>query len=525
MGRVLVVLLLGVMVALSGSVLAVAEEHVLRVGIPGDIETIDPDFAQYPLANMLRLNVHEQWFKYQYIDTGQGYYRCNVTNIEGALFQSWELAEDRMSMIVHLREGVIFPRSGNELTADDLLYWRERALYNGVAGNWVLNKWTIVDMEKLDKYTVKFIFREPFQDVYYMISRGGASTVIDSKEAKEHATENDPYANEWIAQNGAGGCGEYCIESWERGVRMVLTANKNYWAGVPYFDKVVLEVIPSSATRAMLLQEGSLDIAIGLSTDELRSLERSPGVKVLKIPSRSRAVLIMNCRVFPFSIPQLRQAVAHMIPYETILNGVFGGDGFVPTGPIPVLGKDYDPTIRYPNYDEAKAKELLKAAGFPDGFSFSVIIRSGEPTARAIAILLKDTFRRVGIDMEIQVVPPAVFAEQEAKGTAQATLWGEGFLSYVDDAWYSIRGYVSGEPTNRSKYENPAVDWIYEKLRVTFEPELREELIKLWQDIIVHDIPQLPLAEHTLQYAMREDIKGFTLMEDSLLWFHSLYRE
>ena len=515
--------LASLMLVVSG--MGLGEEHILRVGIPGDVETIDPDLASYPIANMVRLNVHEQWFKYEYYDTGDGFNRCNVKNVEGALFESWELADDRMSMVVHLRQGVIFPRSGNEMTADDLLYWRDRALYNGVAGNWVLNKWTIADMEKLDDYTVRFIFSEPALDVYFMISRGGASTILDSEEAMEHATDDDPYAGEWIAQNGAGGCGEYYIESWERGTRMVLAANPYYWAGKPYFDKVILEVVPSSASRALLLQEGSLDMASGLSTDELASLSASPDVTVLNIPSRSRAILNMNCSIFPFANPALRKAIACLIPYQQILDGVFGGNGHVPTGPLPVLGKGHNPDIRYPDYDEAAAKELLAKAGFPDGFEFAVTIRTGVPTAKTIAIFLKDTFKKVGIDMEINEVPAAVFAEQEAKGTAQVTLWGDGFLSYVDDEWYTMRGYVSGDSTNRSKYSNPAIDWLYETLRVTYDEAERLDLITLYQQIIAFDIPNLPLAEHSLQYPMRSDLKGFTFMEDSLLWFHSLYRD
>lgn len=500
------------------------EEKILRVGIPGDVETLDPDFSRYPLSNSVILNVYEQWFRYGTVDTGEGYFRSNVKDIRGAAVESWEVAEDRMSLLIHIRKGVTFVKSGNEMTADDFIYWYERGIHTKSGILWNLQAAGIKNFEKVDDYTVRVNFEYPMQDMFFMLARDQCWGVIDSKEAKNHATPDDPWSTQWLAKHDAG-CGEFYVESWEPGVRMVLAANPNYWAGKAYFDKVILEVIPSSATRALLLQQGAIDIAMGLSTDEIDRLRGVPGVTVISALSRSQSVIHLNCDKFPFCHQLLRQAIGYLIPYETILNEVFGGRGFVPKGPIPVLGQGHNPSFWIYEYNPEKAKELLAKAGFPNGFEFTLNVRAGEATGRTIAIILQNAMKEVGIKMNIREVPPAVFAEEEAKGIAQASLWPTGYIMYVDDPWYAMRAYLSYSATNRSHYTNYAVDWIYDKLRVTFDPAERKELIDLWQKIIVWDLPKAFIAEHAFEYVLRSDIKGFVFLEDTNYWFYPLYRE
>jgi len=94
----------------------------------------------------------------------------------------------------------------------------------------------------------------------------------------------------------------------------------------------------------------------------------------------------------------------------------------------------------------------------------------------------------------------------------------------VDDAYYAMRGYLSHSATNRSHYANERIDEIYEELRVEFDPAIRQELATEYQAILTEDAPQLWLASTPLTYALRADILGFKVLEDSLIWFYPLYR-
>ena len=82
---------------------AAAAEKVLVVATEGDVETLDPNFSRYPTANMANLNVYDQFFNYGRDDTGKGYFVTNVKKIEGAAIAKWEVAPDRMSVMLHVR--------------------------------------------------------------------------------------------------------------------------------------------------------------------------------------------------------------------------------------------------------------------------------------------------------------------------------------------------------------------------------------------------------------------------------------
>ena len=86
---------------------------------------------------------------------------------------------------------------------------------------------------------------------------------MDAVEDESSCRERRCVGTRWLAKNDVGS-GEYYVESWEPGVEMVLRANPDYWDGPAFFDKVVLRIVPSSADRALLLQQGEVDIAVDI---------------------------------------------------------------------------------------------------------------------------------------------------------------------------------------------------------------------------------------------------------------------
>jgi len=172
----------------------------------------------------------------------------------------------------------------------------------------------------------------------------------------------------------------------------------------------------------------------------------------------------------------------------------------------------------------SKAKELLGEAGFAKGFEFTLNIKQGESISKLLATVLRDAFKEIGVTMNINEATSAVWSEGMAKGTHQATLWATGYLSYVDDPWYKMRGFISGSVTNRNRYNNPEIDRLYDKLAVA-EASERQKLASEFQRIIVGDAVSLWLANVPVDYAMREDITNFIFQEDSLLWFWPLRRK
>ena len=499
-----------------------AEIKTLVVAIEGDVETLDPNFSRFPTANMANLNVYDQFFRYGIDDTGKGYSVTNVAKIEGAAIESWEMADDRMSVVLHVRKGVKFPMTGNLMTADDIIWWYKKGLDTKSGILWNIETSNISSMTKKGDYDVLVEFSKPL-NLFFMLARDQCWGVVDSVEVMKHATADDPWGNNWLAKNYAG-AGEFIVESWDAGVQMVLKANEDYWAGKPYFDQVILKIIPNSSNRALLLKQGEVDVAFGLSPDQIDEIRDEKSVNVMSIPSRTNVSIFMNNSIPPFNNKKVRQALSYLVPYKSIIDDVYKGRALQQKSAFPVLAKGYNPEFWKYETNVGKAKELLAEAGVPGGFKFTLNIKQGEEISSILAVTLQTAFKKAGVTMNIREVTNAIWAEGMATGTHEATLWAVGNLSYIDDPWYSIRSYKCGTVTNRGQYCNPRIDELYDELQVVFDPVERKKLVDEEQQILVDDAGELRLANIPIEYNLSSNLEGFVFMQDSLLWFYPLHR-
>lgn len=499
------------------------DEPTLTIAIPSDIETLDPPFSRFQRSNETNYNIYDQFFRYAYNDTGEGYSIYDVNTIEGEAIESWEFSDDFMTAVLTVRENQ-FSHTGNPVTADDIVYWFERAYgtdsgtkFNAVTSNIE----TMDQVEKTGPMEVTLHFTKPSPWFFYLF-RDQSQAPQDSVEIANHVTDDDPWASEWLAKNDAGS-GEYYVESWEPGVQMVLKANPYYWAEPPYFKTVVLQIVPSSANRALLLQQGAVDIATDLSTDELDSLRSSEGVKVLSIPTRNQMIMGLNVTQPPFDNVLVRQALSYAVPYNAIVEGVFKGRAKVSEGPIPVDGQLHDSSLWPYTEDLEKAKSLLEEAGVGEGFEFTLDITEGVPVQEQIAILLQEAFGKIGVTMSINKQTSAAFAEGLGQLTHQA--WMRDLLWYVDDPGYTgVLFWQTGAVINWTGYSNPDMDEVIDQLVIILDPDEKKELATRYQEIAIGDAPALYLAEMPFEIAMRDNIEGYVQLPDNLLWYYPLWR-
>jgi peptide/nickel transport system substrate-binding protein len=423
-----------------------------------------------------------------------------------------------------VREGTKFNHTGNPVTADDFIYWFDRGIETKSGYLWNINNANIESWEKLGDMEFKINFSKPSPFFFYLF-RDQSQAPVDSVTMKANATADDPWSTQWKAKNEAAS-GEYYVESYNPGVEMVLRADPDYWAGPAYFDKVVLKIIPASADRVLLLQEGSVDIARDLSPSELDNLRNVPGVKVLSVPTRNQYTMGLNNTIAPFDNKLVRQALSYAVPYDTIVNDVFGGRALASQSPVARKGNGFVEGLWPYSFDLEKAKALLAEAGYPDGFDFTLDIASGDPVTEELAILLQSTFKEIGVNVTIDKQTAAIFAERLDKKDHQA--WLRDLLWYVDDAAYTgFAFYTCDNPINWMAYCNPAVDEVISEAAAIWKPEDQErkaELTTEMQRLIIEDAPTLLLAETDLQLAMRDNIEGYVHLPDNMLWYYTLRR-
>jgi peptide/nickel transport system substrate-binding protein len=501
------------------------ESRTLTIAIAGDVETLDRDFSSFPTSNEVNFNTGDMFFQYGYKDVGEDIWVYDPENIEGRAIESWTLADDAKSIVLNIRKDQTFNASGNPVTADDFLYFFERNFAVEHLSNMRLSNISSPDsVTKIDDHTIRIDFDAP-APLFFFLFRDQAQAVYDSKAIAENATADDPYAKEWAARNDTGS-GPYSVESWEPGVEMVLAANEDYWAGAPFFEKVVLKVVPSAEQRALLLKDGSVDIAKDIPVDQLGSLDSSDGVKVLSVPSANQILMPLNCGIAPFDNQKVRQALAYAVPYDDIVESIYAGHAKRSEGPIASVAQFFTPGISEYNYDLDKAKSLLAEAGYADGFSTEIHIPSGNTTVRNLAVLLQSEFAKIGVDLSIREDSAAVFAEGVTARAFPSLI--RDLLFYVDDPHYSGDfTYKSDGRLNWANCSDPEIDEIITQIGEAWRPEdkaKRQELATRYQEILIEQTRYLYLAETDFTLAVREDIEGFNYRPDNLIAYYELSR-
>jgi peptide/nickel transport system substrate-binding protein len=502
-----------------------AGSHTLNIGVAGDPETLDPEWGQAQRANETLKNIYAQWTKFETVDSGEGYLRADLSKDPvGDALESYEVSKDGKNVKMTVRQGIKMP-DGTPINADTFVYKTDRMLGMKAGSVFDLNVLGITkktEIKKTGEYTLEFNLPKPSPIVGQML-RDQDAGLVNPASVKENSTKDDPWGTKWLARTGAP-TGAYMIDSYQPGTQLILKANPNYWGDKPYFDRVVVRVIPSNENRSQLLRNGTIDIAEDLSGDAINRFKDTDGVKVVSVPSIGQTQLGFVTNKKPFDNVKLRQAIAAAIPYQQLVDEVLGGDAQVAQGIWPQNSAWFDKATATPNTtDPAKAKQLLSEAGASD-LSFTVQMSDGDADAEALAVPIQTALKQVGVEMKISKLPAAQFQENLVAGKADAWI-RSGMGSYVDDPYYAgFLYFADGAAVNWYKYDNPEVTKLVDGLGSTVDRDARTKLAAELQAKLNADVPAIALAEPSYRLPVRSDISGVLWEPDSLLTYKYLKR-
>jgi peptide/nickel transport system substrate-binding protein len=300
---------LAFVLAFSGSVFA----KDLIVALGGDVEGWDPATEIYYAAGEIVRNCYDSLLTLEIIPSDQTDYGVAMGNpgkLKGELAESWEVSPDGKEITFHLRKNVVFA-SGNKLVAEDVRFTVDRGLNIPGGISWLFNVMGVNSVDQVtvvDDHTVKFTLERP--NALFLPSLAlEVMSIVDSVELKKHATDDDPYGHEWLNTHVAS-TGAYHLESYKPGEEVVLAANKNYWGGDPKTERVAYKIIPSEATRILLLKNGTVDISLFISPEQvLKQMMDQKGIRVVSIPTPGTEYLAMNTSVEPTNNPLFRKAL------------------------------------------------------------------------------------------------------------------------------------------------------------------------------------------------------------------------
>lgn len=453
----------------------------------------------------------------------------SLESIVGELAESWEFNEDGTILTIKLREAQ--SPYGNALTSEDVKWFfdRERALGP------TLTTFLSYEIGKFDENEPIVIIDDRTLEIHITQPNAfaapslawGTHNILDSTEVKTHATEEDPWAQEWVSKNGAYfGPWQITEDNFTPDQEIIMTRNENYWGERGNVDRLIFREVPESSTRVQLLQAGEVDFAWFLSFDEYVSLESDPNVTVQACASPNRDLLILNHNDPRFADPLVRQAISLGINREEIAEGAYLGLAMAAVAPLNQGHIDFDlpDDARY-EYDPDAARQLLADAGYPDGFEMELTYTPARPgpEAEQASILIQSQLAEIGIDVTLNLeAQDSVFLDEWSQGNFQALYVLEG--AALPDPAYAIRLYnTCGAFENYHGYCNPDFDTLVDNLAgfaLQSGPERQEAMTELLR-LGIQDNPSIYIVDRQFLQAWSSKISGISVPADGEL---NIYR-
>jgi peptide/nickel transport system substrate-binding protein len=363
---------------------------ILKVAIMIPIQNLNWIGPMALQDNMIESFIFEPLFYYDY-QTG---------TILPYLAESYDLNKADLTLTIKIKKGIFFS-DGSELNAANvkwcLEYFRDKSQY----GTQYLGN--VKDIEILDNYTVKLILSS--QNIALLFNLTNRAGDMYSKKAF------DTYGDAYISTNPIG-TGPFVMTEWKQDEVLKLAKNPNYWNGPVYLDGVEIYPYSESLVAQGAIETGTIDAIYGQGIDRsVASTLVNKGFKVQPFQKSSALYVVgFNCndKDDPFYDIRVRQAVSYAIDADAINNAI--NYGFAQrTNQWSLPGTPYynNDVVGYP-YNVDKALELMKEAGFANGFKTRLTFRNNVDILNA-ATIIQAQLAKIGIEVELNSLDTATF--------------------------------------------------------------------------------------------------------------------
>jgi len=454
-----------------------AKDQVVRYGSQyGDIGSLDPHFATIG-SDMSILNcIYNGLVRFP-----KG--TIDFEKIEPDLAERWEKSADYTKWTFFLRKHVKWHKDFGELTAEDVKFSIERVMDPKTGSPFRTQFANFGEVRVLDRYTVQLVLKrpDPFLLLRVMDYQGG---IVVSKKAVEK------YGKDF--KINPVGTGPFEFVEYRPRERVILKRNESYFRGKPILERVEYIFMPEINSRLLAFQKGELDCL--RFADQYIPVLRSQGAIIdLPWPGEYNAYFI-NITKKPLDDIRVRRALAHGINRKQLMK--FMGEA--------VLGEAYsacpngyfghtDQVPRY-DYDPVKAKELLREAGYPNGFTMKVYMSSSE-TMKMTAEIIQEQWRKIGVNMEIEIVDHSTYHSMIRKDANPVIAYNCARIPICDIymTQFLHSNSIVGKPTAITNFSHyTAIDEYLDKARMETDPEKQKKLYAEAQRKVLEDCVMIP---------------------------------
>jgi peptide/nickel transport system substrate-binding protein len=483
----------------------------LIVGLDASPSDLDPQ-SQYDYRSTIVIrNIYEGLV---------GLVGSATDEFEGLVAESWEANEDQSVWTFKLRPGLTF-HDGSPCDSAAVKASYERLLAMGRGAVNVVSRFVSDpgQMETPDPETIVFNLGAPQPLFLSAMAATYGVQIVNTKVVMEHEEEGD-FGNAWLQLNAEGtGTGGWKLVSFEPGQEATLERNEDYWRGWEgnHFERIIIRVVEEAATMRQLVEAGDVDIMDRYSVDYewIDELQQHPALQVNLGDSTEISFLIMTVGG-ALESPEARQAMCYAYPYQEMIEGLQLGYARRANSPVAPEVLGYPEDAFFFETDLAKAKELLTAAGVPEGTELIAATTTNSDTA--YLEIFQANLAEIGITLTIEQLDQATYVGMiygDAPVEERPNFMGQSWWPDYNDAWNGVYPLVScdswgSKGANSGFYCNEEVQTLLEESQNASTLEEYEEIIGRMLTIISRDDPPaIYYSQPKWPTVLQANIEGF----------------
>jgi oligopeptide transport system substrate-binding protein len=485
----------------------------LHLALESDVQSLDPaltyDTVSGPVAGLLYHGL---------VDYDDG------TQLVPWQADGWSLSANRRVYTFHLRPGVKFT-NGRLVTAADYVYTLKRILDPKTKSpgegfyRSILGARTFETNQALPPAGLRAPLPGTFEveleapDLSFIYAMAMPFAFVVARETAERYGED-------FSQH-PDGTGPYTLKEWSRGRRIRFERKPDAARNDPaWLDSIDFMIGGDSTTHLMMFERGELgisDVGVnGIPIPDFRRVLRTPALRrgVEALSMNAIRYLAMNTEIPPFDDVRVRQAMSYAVNKQRLV-GLINGRGLPATGVLPPLLPGYNPKLKGYEYNPVKARELLREAGHPEGFSSELWLQDNL-AERRMAEAIQQDLAEVGINLRLKTVAGSIFTEGiERRKVAPCNLdgWYEDYPDPGDFLDVLLNGNRITEVNcnNHAFYNNAAVNKLLQEAARCPDPERRFHLYQEAEAKVVGDAPWVFLFYPYLHILHQPWLRGCAL--------------
>jgi peptide/nickel transport system substrate-binding protein len=426
-------------------------------------------------------------------------------SVEPGLAVSWSPSADAKTWTFKLRPNVTFT-DGTPWNADAAVFGLRRILDSkfehydandaGLLAFYTANMDSVV---KVDDMTVAVVAKtaDSFipDDMPFLTFGSPTALVAEGKDFVNHPVSTGPFM----------------FKSEVIGQSLTLVPNPHYWGGAPKLDKLILRPIPDATARVTALRNGEVNWIEFPAPDDIQPLV-SAGFKLSEQPYSHIWPWVFDTTKGPLKDVRVRQALNLAVDRKSMVTNILQGTGTPALQYIPKPDPGYDPANDTLTYDQVKAKQLLADAGYPNGFTMSVVYPasgSGNMVPIPMDQFMQAELAKIGVTVKLEQIEWSTmvtdYAADKVSNGADAEMISLGF--YPPDTWVSTFG--TNAVSNIGHWSDPKFDDIMKQILATTDPVARAKMFQDMNAILMAGAPWLLVVSDLNPRILSPKVHGF----------------